>query len=286
MICSFDTSVNRCGKATKVRSPHNLTTIAKEITATPDNYTSPSRGSKSEQTEPPTERKPPTQRKDQDFWTAAIIPVVILALIAICGCVYIYKTGHANDCFWYCRSDAEKGSGALDADGAEEPPSKIGIISIPESLELLLKEGDSEIPTCSCEMDSKKDGAQEKLANLATCTPCTLEAMSQELREPLPKEGDPEVLTCSCEMDMKKDGAQEQLGLFDTCTPCTLETMSEELGEPLPKEGDSGILTRSSEKATKKGIAKCFCLELSKNTEHVQVHILILKGIDKCIKGI
>lgn len=115
IICSFDTSLNRCGKATKLRSPHNLTTIAKEITATPDNYTSPSRGSKSEQTEPPTERKPPTQRKDQDFWTAAIIPVVILALIAICGCVYIYKTGHANGCFWYCRSDAEKGSGTLDA---------------------------------------------------------------------------------------------------------------------------------------------------------------------------
>ena len=105
MICSFDTSVNHCGKATNLRS---LTTIAKESTATPDNYTSPSQGTKSEQTEPPTESK------EQDFWAAAIIPVVILTLIVICGCIYIYKTGHANGCFWH-HGDAERDSGVLNA---------------------------------------------------------------------------------------------------------------------------------------------------------------------------
>lgn len=114
MICSFDTSVNRCGKAINLRSLHNVTTNAKKITATPDNYTSPSQASKSEQSEAPTESNDLSQRKVQDFWTAAIIPVVILALMAICGCVYIYKTGNPNGCFW-CRSDVERGSGALDA---------------------------------------------------------------------------------------------------------------------------------------------------------------------------
>ena len=107
-ICSFDTSVNRCGKATNWRSQHEHTTIAMKITATADNYTSPSQGSKSEQTD----SNNLSQRKDQDFWTAAIIPTVILALMAICGCVYIYKTGHPNG---WCRGDPEIGSGALDA---------------------------------------------------------------------------------------------------------------------------------------------------------------------------
>jgi len=32
------------------------------------------------------------------------------------------------------------------------------------------------------------DGAQEKLGLFDTCTPCTLETMSEELGEPLPKE--------------------------------------------------------------------------------------------------
>ena len=114
MICSFDTSVNRCGKVTNLRALHKLTAVAKESTASPDNYTSPSQGPKSDQTEPPTESNNLSQRKEQDFWTAAMIPVVILALMAICGCAYIYKTGHANSCVW-CHSDAERGSGALDA---------------------------------------------------------------------------------------------------------------------------------------------------------------------------
>lgn len=109
MICSFDSSVNRCDKSTNLRSLHKLTTIANQITATHDNYTSPSQGSKSEQTLPPTESNDLSQKKDQDFWTAAIIPVVILALMAICGCVYVYKTRHANACFW-CHGDAERGS--------------------------------------------------------------------------------------------------------------------------------------------------------------------------------
>lgn len=109
MICSFDTSVNRCGKATNLSSQYKHAAIAMKITATPDNnYTSPSQGSKSEQTE----SNNWSQRKDQDFWTAASIPVVILALMVICGCVYIYKTGHPNG---WCRGDPEMGSGVLDA---------------------------------------------------------------------------------------------------------------------------------------------------------------------------
>ena len=109
MICSFDTSVNRCGKATNLGSQHKHTTIAMKITATPDN-TSPSQGSKSEQTESGNL----SQRKDRDFWTAAIIPAVILALMVICCCVYTYKTWHPNG---WCRGDPEMGSGAhaLDA---------------------------------------------------------------------------------------------------------------------------------------------------------------------------
>lgn len=115
MICSFDTSVNRCGEVTNLRTLHKLTAVAKELTsASPDNYTSSSQGPKSDQTEPPTESNNLSQRKEQDFWAAAIIPVVILALMAICGCAYIYKTGRANGCVW-CHSDAERGSGALDA---------------------------------------------------------------------------------------------------------------------------------------------------------------------------
>lgn len=115
MICSFDTSVNRCGEVTNLRTLHKLTAVAKELTsASPDNYTSSSQGPKSDQTEPPTESNNLSQRKEQDFWTAAIISVVILALMAICGCAYIYKTGRANGCVW-CHSDAERGSGALDA---------------------------------------------------------------------------------------------------------------------------------------------------------------------------
>lgn len=115
MICSFDTSVNRCGEVTNLRTLHKLTAVAKELTsASPDNYTSSSQGPKSDQTEPPTKSNNLSQRKEQDFWAAAIIPVVILALMAICGCAYIYKTGRANGCVW-CHSDAERGSGALDA---------------------------------------------------------------------------------------------------------------------------------------------------------------------------
>ena len=108
MICSFDTSVNRCGKATNLGSQHKRTTIAVKITATPDNYTSPSQDSKSEQTE----SSNLSERKDQDFWTAAIIPAVILALMVICCCVYTYKTWHPNG---WCRGDPEMASGALDA---------------------------------------------------------------------------------------------------------------------------------------------------------------------------
>lgn len=115
MICSFDTSVNRCGEVTNLRTLHKLTAVAKELTASPDNYTSSSQGPKRDQTEPPTKSNNLSQRKEQDFWTAAIIPVVILALMAICGCAYIYKTGRANGCVW-SHSDAERGSaGALDA---------------------------------------------------------------------------------------------------------------------------------------------------------------------------
>lgn len=109
MICSFDTSVDRCGKPTSLTSQDKHTTITMKITATPDNnYTSPSQGSKSEQTE----SKNLSQRKDHDFWTAAIVPVVILTVMAICGCVYIYKTGHPN---CWRRSDPEMDSGALNA---------------------------------------------------------------------------------------------------------------------------------------------------------------------------
>lgn len=156
MICSFDTSVNRCGEVTNLRTLHKLTAVAKELTASPDNYTSSSQGPKSDQTEPPTKSNNLSQRKEQDFWTAAIIPVVILALMAICGCAYIYKTGRANGCVW-SHSDAERGSaGALDADGAKETQlSKIKIL--PTSLEPLLKEDGSEILICSCQMDTKKD---------------------------------------------------------------------------------------------------------------------------------
>lgn len=115
MICSFDTSVNRCGEVTNLRTLHKLTAVEKELTASPDNYTSSSQGPKRDQTEPPTKSNNLSQRKEQDFWTAAIISVVILALMSICGCAYIYKTGHANGCVW-SHSDAERGSaGALDA---------------------------------------------------------------------------------------------------------------------------------------------------------------------------
>lgn len=51
MICSFDSSINRCDKATK--SPHKLTAITKQVAATHNNYTSPSQGLKSVPSLPP-----------------------------------------------------------------------------------------------------------------------------------------------------------------------------------------------------------------------------------------
>lgn len=108
MICSFTTNVNRRGKAANLRCQYEHTTVPMTITATPDNYNIPSQGSRSEQTD----SNNLSLGKDQGFWMAVIIPAVILTLLAIYGCVYIYKTGLPND---WCRADPKMDSGALDA---------------------------------------------------------------------------------------------------------------------------------------------------------------------------
>lgn len=115
MICSFDSSINRCDKATK--SPHKLTAITKQVAATHNNYTSPSQGLKSVPSLPPTTQNSNhlSQRQDQDFWAAVSISVVIMVLLVALGCVcgccwfYLYKKRQVNTSFWCCGED-ERGN--------------------------------------------------------------------------------------------------------------------------------------------------------------------------------
>ena len=107
MICSFDSSFNRCDKSTA--HPHKPTTAANKGTgAVNHTYTNPSQSSDALPMGP-TVQGTKDQRKEQDLLSAVGIPVVILSLLVGAGCFYFYKTRQVNTSIW-CNGDAERGN--------------------------------------------------------------------------------------------------------------------------------------------------------------------------------
>ena len=106
MICSFNSIFNRCDKSTA--HPQKPTTASNQGTGAVDHtYTNPSQGSNALPMGP-TIQGTKDQRKEQGLLAAVSIPVVIMALLVVTGCLYFYKTRQVNN-FW-CNDDAERGN--------------------------------------------------------------------------------------------------------------------------------------------------------------------------------
>ncbi|KAL9971971.1 hypothetical protein ACROYT_G018202 [Oculina patagonica] len=256
MICSFDSSFNRCDKTTAhPRTVKHTTTANQGTGADGNNYTSPppsqaSEGEDDALPDPTNQSSHLSQRKDQDFWAAVGIPVGILVLLVVVGCVYFYKTRRVNTSVW-CNGDAERGNPdsvtgvqySLDKNALEDE-SQVKMVKMdrsynfetksPGSREPLLKQADPEILTCSCEAHSKEgiDGDEEELSNLDGREPVS----PDESRKSFLKEGTggPGNLTCAGEMDTKKDSKLLSSLLEDESE---MQKICECLDTPMPGVG-------------------------------------------------
>lgn len=101
MICSFDSSVNRCDKSTSF--PQEPTSTSTNQSTTTNHDTSPSQGSKREHTVPPT-----AQLSHRDLLIFVSISVVILAMLIFAGYLYVRKARQMGSYLW-CNCDTESG---------------------------------------------------------------------------------------------------------------------------------------------------------------------------------
>ncbi|XP_078370099.1 uncharacterized protein LOC144653860 isoform X1 [Oculina patagonica] len=215
MVCSFDSSVNRCDQSTP--PPQKPTTIPNQSTSS-DDYSSPSQGSNREHTVPPTAQPhhlstttttTTTTAKGPELLISISLPLIfmVLIIIIIAGC-YIDKAKKICSFPW-CGCDTETGttdsvnSSCVVYDKSTENLDEVGTVAVcirevtsTDSLKPLLgdHQDNQEDLACSCQQGDEA----VKSENIG---PCTHNEMSTESWKPLLEEGKQEGLTCSCQQE-------------------------------------------------------------------------------------
>ena len=119
MICSFDSSLNRCDKSTAfTQKPASITFYTssnqgakhKQIVVPsrlPGHYPS-QRKDQDERSEPPTAQSSPlpSEKKHWDVWAAVAVPIAIVGVMLSCGCVYFFKARRIDTSVW-CKGNVE-----------------------------------------------------------------------------------------------------------------------------------------------------------------------------------
>lgn len=162
MICSFDSSVNRCDQTTPQPTRTNSHVSRKEDVPYSTQY-----------------RDHSAQANDQDYLAATVIPVVIMVVLVVCVCLYFFKKRLAEMLSWcHCAVEEEdhhelavledasstddNSKGNLEEGDKSYQPGKI----ISDSEEPLLKES---VPEILDDTETIKKKGSKPLGSLLEC---------------------------------------------------------------------------------------------------------------------